>query len=167
MRDKIYDTTKDAAMQTRLEPLHIISDNGSRPADIFFPSWMSTAKPAALDVSVVVPTRHNSSISAEDNYIRFLTEAYDKKCKTHEENCRNAGMNFIPMIFSTAGSVHPSSLKALNYIADSRSQRLNIPVHRGRADILQRISVAIHEGNARCILHHGFYGFTDFSIPRG
>ena len=76
-------------------------------------------------------------------------------------------MNFIPMIFSTAGSVHPSSLKALNYIADSRSQRLNIPVHRGRADILQRISVAIHEGNARCILHHGFYGFTDFSIPRG
>jgi hypothetical protein len=39
------------------------------------------------------------------------------------ENCRKAGLNFIPLIFTTAGSVHIKSLKALHFIADARSRK--------------------------------------------
>jgi hypothetical protein len=125
---------------------------------------MHTAQPAAFDISVVAPTRNNIPISAESDYAYALEEAFKAKCVTHAQGCEDAGITFIPLIFSTSGSVHPKSMQALRYIADARSLRLNIPVSRGRAELMQRISVAIHTGNSNCFLNHGFLsnGVVDY-----
>ena len=47
---------------------------------------------------------------------------------------------------SVEGSIHLSSRIALHFIADARSQRLNIPIHQGRSELMQRISAALHKG---------------------
>jgi hypothetical protein len=57
-------------------------------------------------------------------------------------NINMAGITFIPIILSAAGSI---------------SQRLNIPIHQGRSELMQRISAALHKGNAHCMLSHGAY----------
>jgi hypothetical protein len=72
-------------------------------------------------------------------------------------NINRAGITFIPIILSAAGSIHLSSRIALHFIADARSQRLNIPIHQGRSELMQRISAALHKGNAHCMLSHGAY----------
>jgi hypothetical protein len=157
VRDAIFLYSKETGLQTRLEPLHVLSDSGNRPADIFFPTWMNAARPAALDVSVVVPTRHTPSPSAEDDYLASLNAACDAKVEKHNAACIRAGITFIPLIFSAAGSIHPKSMQALKFIADARSLRFNIPVHQGRSELMQRISAAIHRGNAVCLLSHGAF----------
>jgi hypothetical protein len=159
----IYSIATEAGLHPRLEPLHL-TQTGKRPADIFIPIWMHTAQPAAFDISVVAPTRNNIPISAESDYAYALEEAFKAKCVTHAQGCEDAGITFIPLIFSTSGSVHPKSMQALRYIADARSLRLNIPVSRGRAELMQRISVAIHTGNSNCFLNHGFLsnGVVDY-----
>ena len=55
-------------------------------------------------------------------------------------------------IFSSAGSVHDEAIKVVNFIADLRGQRFGIPKAMARRNLLDKISVAIHIGNARCIL---------------
>ena len=78
---------------------------------------MNTARPAALDVSVVVPTRHTPSPhSAEDDYLHALQAAHDRKCDKHQDDCNRAGITFIPIILSAAGSIHFSSRIALHFI---------------------------------------------------
>jgi hypothetical protein len=170
VRDAIFSIAKETGLSARLEPLHVLADSPNRPADIYLPSWMSSTQPAALDVSIVVPTRHKPpKNSAENNYTLALDAAYNGKCEKHSEACKRSSMNFVPLIFSAAGSVHEKSLKALHFIADARSQRLNIPLQQGRADLMQKISIAIHKGNAVCILQHGFFAQNNefHNIPRG
>jgi hypothetical protein len=145
VRNAIFSIAKETGLSVRLEALHLIADSGNRPADIFFPTWMSTTQPAALDVSIVVPKPTNY---ADDNFTLALDAAYTAKCVKH------SGLNFIPLIFTTAGSVHIKSLKALHFY---RRRPFTKTKQHGRADLMKKICIAIHTGNSRCMLNHGFF----------
>ncbi len=80
-----------------------------------------------------------------------------QKSRKHKDNCVHAGLDFSPLIFSTAGSVHDETRKVVNFVADLRALRLGMAKATARRNLLDRISVAIHVGNAKCILNHGFY----------
>jgi hypothetical protein len=61
------------------------------------------------------------------------------------------GLLSFPLFFLLLVSIHLSSRIALHFIADARSQRLNIPIHQGRSELMQRISAALHKG--KCTLY--------------
>ena len=52
LRDKVFSSCVSASLSPSLERNNFGSNNQSRPADVFLPSW-TQGKPAALNVTVV------------------------------------------------------------------------------------------------------------------
>ncbi|MEY3432080.1 MAG: hypothetical protein RL131_16 [Bacteroidota bacterium] len=150
----IFDEASLAGIQASMEPPNLISDNQSRPGDIFFPFW-SFGRSLAMDISIVVPTRFSDNIhSAEHNAQEALETAYQEKVKKHAENCRNHGIMFQPLIFDTAGSIHPQSYKFLLEIVKLRALRLGLSNSEALHQFFHRLSATLQIGNAQCILYH-------------
>jgi hypothetical protein len=86
-----------------------------------------------------------------------MNGAFDAKNDKHKALCEQVNISFLPLIFTSAGSIHPSSRKFILKLSDMRSQRLSLKKSAGRQEVFHRLSLAIHHDNARCILSHGYY----------
>ena len=132
---------------------NLIAGNGSRPGDIFLPSWES-GRPAALEVTVTSPL-HSNIINHAAEKSGYATEAAEeRKYAQHEKNCSEQGFLFVPLAVESLGGLSVTLKKALKRIillADSRnyqSQGHAIAFDR----LAQSISVVIVRGSATMLL---------------
>ena len=78
---------------------------GSSKFDVLIPRW-SGAQDAALDVTVTHPLQvaHVNGAAATPGY--SLNIAYQRKVSGAAEDCRAAGIAFIPIVFESLGCWH-------------------------------------------------------------
>ena len=84
-------------------------DSGKRPADVLLPSW-SLNEDYAIDVAVTDPL--NGSFKLDLDACNKYADKY--KHDKYDEGFRNTQITFIPVVFSTFGSLNQEGYSFLN-----------------------------------------------------
>ena len=105
LRDALYQTAVAASLAPVKEGRFLLPGKDARPADLLIPRWAG-GKDACLDVTVVSPLQRAmvAGAAATDGYA--LTKAFDRKVAKAAEDCRQAGLAFIPLAADTFGGWH-------------------------------------------------------------
>ena len=85
IRDRFASACSAANLSPVIEKRNLIAGNGSRPGDIFLPSWKS-GRPAALDVTVASPLQPNIINHAAEKSGYAIEAAEERKYAQHEKN---------------------------------------------------------------------------------
>ena len=153
IRDRFASACSAANLSPVIEKRNLIAGNGSRPGDIFLPSWKS-GRPAALDVTVTSPLQPNIINHAAEKSGYAIEAAEERKYAQHENDCSEQGILFVPLAVESLGGLSVTLKKALKRIAllaDSRnyqSQGHAIAFDR----LAQSVSVVIVRGSATMLL---------------
>ena len=148
LRELLYHSAVSAALGPVREGQGLIPARaGARPADVLIPRW-SGGQDAALDVTVTHPLQaaHVNGAAADPGY--SLNTAYQRKVTGAAEDCRAAGITFIPIVFESLGGWHE--------VAVSQVARLGRCQARQEGDdedvivkrLVQKGSLLIQKGNA-------------------
>ena len=116
IRDKIISACLWAILSPIWEHKSLLSDNDSRPGDIFLPVW-NAGQPVDLDVTVTSPLQSSLNISASEKSGFALSAAEDRKFEQYAQNCSEVGIQFIPLAFETFGGFSETVRKTLKRIA--------------------------------------------------
>ena len=125
-----------------------------RPADVYLPSWRRGI-PAALDIAVtsglrrdVVESSARDGSSAVSNYETFKRSYLDT-----ENNCREEGIKFIPLVCeANGGGWGPAGLAVWKELAKQKSIVSGEPNSITAGHLLQTLGIILHKENARAIL---------------
>ena len=123
IRDRFASACSAANLSPVIEKRNLIAGNGSRPGDIFLPSWKS-GRPAAPDVTVTSPLQPNIINHAAEKSGYAIEAAEERKYAQHEKNCSEQGFLFVPLAVESLGGLSVTLKKALKRIAllaDSRN----------------------------------------------
>ena len=153
LRDKVFSSCVSVSLSPSLEKTNLRSNNQSRPADVFLPSW-TQGKPAALDVTVVSSLQSTIIANAADTPGYALTYDDDRKQAAHDADCREAGVNFLPLSFEVLGGWPETSrrtIKTIVCLGDERnafSESSSVAINR----LTQSIPIQLMRGNANMII---------------
>ena len=125
-----------------------------RPADVFLPRWRRSL-PAALDFAVTSGLKANIVAKSGENG-SAANEEYERYKRTHlntEQECKDEGITFIPMICEAdGGGWGPTAHTVWNELAKNKSlltgELSSIIVNR----LLQSLGLILHRENARATL---------------
>ena len=143
-------------MSPLLDKKNLSSNNQSRPADVFLPSW-TQGKTAALDVTVVSFLQSKIIFNAADTSGYALTYADDRKLAAHNADCQEAGANFLPLSFEVLGGWSETSLRTIKRIAclgDGRnafSEGSSVAIHLLTQSISIQLMRLIITNDNRCL----------------
>jgi hypothetical protein len=130
----------------------LIPESQSRPADVFIPNWHNGTA-AALDVCIVAPARSNPNSPAK-GFVAHLDSSFIGKLDAHADDCKEVGLAFHPIVFTTGGAIHPKLLSTLERIAELSAGRAGLSPSSVKKQFFNRLGVAIQKGNAYCIHTH-------------
>ena len=99
--DSILLAARAAALAPRRK-VPSLRETRRHPADIFLPNW-SGGRPAALDVAVISPMQSLTLECAAITPGHALRIAEERKLVSHGEECRLAGVSFIPLVLECSG----------------------------------------------------------------
>ena len=103
LRNFIFNLSQQCGLNPVLEKKNILGDvdSGKRPADVLIPSW-SLNKDYAIDVAVTDPISGSFKLDMEacDKY------AKNDKHNKYDEGFKNSQIIFLPVVFSTFGSLN-------------------------------------------------------------
>ena len=133
--------------------LSLLTNNNSRPGDIFLPVW-NAGQSAALDNTVSSPLKLSLIINASEKSGFTVTAAEDRKYEHYAQKGSEVGIQFIPLAFELFGELSQTVRKTLKRIAtlvDNRSlQPAGLPLAHSR--LSQSVSVrAIRESAIRLL----------------
>ena len=133
-------------------------DDRRRPADIWFPRGCKEGarSPEAMDFAVTsgLQTKYLDAARRDPNEVFQAYEDFMSQYKDTGQKCRQQGLTFTPAILEAhGGGWSPALRRAVAYVAGRRqaSDGLTEGVSHSLR-IAQRISNALHQGNARAIL---------------
>ena len=124
-----------------------------RPADVYLPAWLN-GTPAALDFAVTAPQRQDIMELAASEGLAAAT-AYSRTKRTHqntEELCKQAGVEFQPMVCETTGAWSLEALFVLRHLARSAAEATGGDADAVFARTLQQTSVVVRRATARAVL---------------
>ena len=135
--------------------------NLRRPADVYLPTWVH-GQPAALDLAITSPQRQEVLAQAS-RIAGFAATEYETRKRTHldtEEECRQQGILFIPIVAETSGGWGPSALATFKKLAKRAAGRGGLfnPERAVLPQFLERISIAIRSAKARAVLRRARFG---------
>ena len=157
------DSPRGAGYNTTVEEPHLLpprlddptGSNLRRPADVYAPSWFH-GQPAALDLAITSPQRQDvlNQASRETGHAAV---AYESRKRSHlrtEEECREQGILFVPLVAESSGGWGPSALAAFRKMARRAAGRsgLSTPAQAVLPRFLEQLSVAIRGAKARAVL---------------
>ena len=145
--DSILSAARAAALAPRREVPSLIPGTRSRPADIFLPNW-SGGCPAALDVTVISPMQSLTLERAATTPGYALHIAEERKLAAHAEECRSAGVNFIPLVLESLGGWGQDLTDVVKAIGRLQAQRLGSFPSEAIHHLAQKISISLWRGNA-------------------
>ena len=130
-------------------------NNLRRPADVFLPSWVH-GQPAAFDLAITSPQRQGvvAQASLTTGFAAAEYEARKRSFLNSEEECRQQGILFVPLVAETSGGWGASALttfRKLAKLAGGRGGRASRP-EALMPQFLERLSVSIRSAKARAVL---------------
>ena len=93
-------------------------DSATRPADFLLPNWCN-GRPAALDIHVISPLQPLTLSEAAYTQGHALQVGMQWKLNANLSNCRYAGVEFIPMVVETLGSLASDFISTVSAIGRS------------------------------------------------
>ena len=106
LRDAFFDTAMSAGLGPSKEGRFLLPGADRRPADILVPLWAG-GRDAAFDVTVVHPLQDATVVRAATEPGHALNFAHDRKLRGAEEDCRQQGIAFLPLVAESLGGWHP------------------------------------------------------------
>ena len=105
LRNAIFDFCKQALLNPKLEAGAGLGHERRliRPADILIPSWSTSDKPAAIDVSITSPLK--SSILSEAGVVAGAAarQTEERKHSNNDSICSELGWKCVPLVVETFG----------------------------------------------------------------
>ena len=147
VKDVFFSAAQSAALAPTREAPSLISGSCSRPADIFLPTW-KRGMPAALDVHVISPLQLQTKDKAATIQGHALKVGEQRKMAAHGEECKEAGINFIPIVVETLGGWSIEAIQTIADIGRLQGQRLGITPGDSIRHLFQRLAISLWRGNA-------------------
>ena len=102
LRDAFFDTAVSAGLGPSKEGRFLLPGADRRPADILVSLWAG-GRDAAFDVTVVHPLQDATVVRAATEPGHALNFAHDRKLRGAEEDCRQQGIAFLPLVAESFG----------------------------------------------------------------
>ena len=147
VKDVLFSAAQSAALAPTREAPSLISGSCSRPADIFLPTW-KRGMPAALDVHVISPLQLQTKDKAAIIQGHALKVGEQRKMAAHGEECKEAGINFIPIVVETLGGWSSEAIQTIADIGRLQGQCLGITPGDSIRHLFQRLAISLWRGNA-------------------
>ena len=129
--------------------------NLRRPADVYAPSWIH-GQPAAFDLAITSPQRQEvvNRASSETGYAAVAYESRKRSYLQTEEECRQQGILFVPLVAESSGGWGPSALAAFRKMAKRAAGRsgLATPAQAVLPRFLEQLCVSVRSAKARAVL---------------
>ena len=116
----------------------------TRPADILIPSWSTSDKPAAIDVSIT--SLPNSSILSEAGAAARQTE--ERKHTCNDPICSELGWKCVPLVVATFGAWGRTAGQFFLQLVAQRNSTKATMIN----SIYGRVSLLLVRANARAFL---------------
>ena len=151
LRDALYQTAVAASLAPVKEGRFLLPGKDARPADLLIPRWAG-GKDACLDVTVVSPLQRAmvAGAAATDGYA--LTKAFDRKVAKAAEDCRQAGLAFIPLAADTFGGWHAVANEQVTRLAAAHSRQTGQPEDEVVRALRQQLSLLLMKGNSALLI---------------
>ena len=122
---------------------------------MYVPSWVH-GQPAAFDLAITSPQRQDvvAQASRTRGFAAAEYEAWKKSYLNTEEECRQQGILFVPLVAETSGGWGSASLAVLRRMAKRASGRGGASSDERAVlpQLLERLSVTIRAAKARAAL---------------
>jgi hypothetical protein len=146
LRNVIFRAAQVACLEPRLETPFLLPGGSERPADVQLGD-------RCCDVAVTHPLQPKyllASAAARGSAV----EAYasDVKCRKYSAACSAANLVFVPLVVSAFGEWSDSSRPIFKEIASRIAAHKGISFATAKAQLTQRLSIALMRGNARALL---------------
>ena len=121
----------------------------TRPADILIPSWSTSDKPAAIDVSITSPLK--SSILSEAGVVAGAAarQTEERKHTSNDPICSELGWKCVPLVVETFGAWGRTAGQFFAQLAVQLAAQGNSTKDTMLNSIYGRLSLSLVRANAR------------------
>ena len=152
IRDCLFSTCVQACLGPTREDRALIPGRQARPADVYLPSW-SGGLDSALDITVINPLQQALLNGSAANPGHALQVAFDRKMSKHGEDCRRAGIAFIPLPLDTFGAWGESTVREVKRMGSSLARHTGGEESEVIRHLIQKVSITLMKVNANLILN--------------
>ena len=152
IRDCLFSTCVQACLGPTREDRALIPGRQARPADIYLPSW-SGGLDTALDITVINPLQQTLMDRSAANPGHALQVAFDRKMSRHGEDCRTAGIAFMPLPLDTLGAWGESTVREVKKMGSFLARLTGGEESEIIRHLIQRVSITLMKVNANLILN--------------
>ena len=154
IRDVLFVAAQSAALAPSREASGVVPDSLSHPADILLPTWRH-GRPAALDVHVISPLQQLTLHEAASTPGHALEVGVQRKLSAHLSACRDAGVDFSPIVAETLGGLGQDTIHLVRSLGDLIAQRVvsHLDSYDPTSHLFYRLAIALWRGNA-CLWVH-------------
>ncbi|KAL5494359.1 hypothetical protein EMCRGX_G015676 [Ephydatia muelleri] len=166
LRDAIYDFCKRALLNPKLEAGAGLGHERrlTRPADILIPSWSTSDKPAAIDVSITSPLK--SSILSEAGVVAGAA-ARQTKHSNNDSICSELGWKCVPLVVETFGAWGKTAGQFFGQLAVRLAAQGNSTKATTLNSIYGRLSLLLVRANARAFIARSISEATTMDLLEG
>ena len=118
-----------------------------RPADVLLPHWAG-GRDVALDVTVIHPLQDATMPNAATTPGFALTFAHDRKIRGAEEDCRQQGIAFTPMVAESFGGWHSAAEQEVRKLGTALARHTGQDEREAISHLWGRLGVLLQRGNA-------------------
>ena len=135
------------------EGQHLLPGADRRPADVLIPNW-AQRRDAALDITVIHPLQRKTVQGAATTPGHALSHAYNTKIRGAWEECRRAGIGFIPIVFESLGGVHQRAESEVRRLASAMASRVGQEEEEASRHSFNRLSILLMKSNSAILSNH-------------
>ena len=151
LRNVIFEFCKRALLNPKLEAGAGLGHERrlTRPADILIPSWSTSDKPAAIDVSITSPLK--SSILSEAGVVAGAAarQTEERKHTSNDPICSELGWKCVPLVVETFGAWGRTAGQFFAQLAVQLAAQGNSTKDTMLNSIYGRLSLSLVRANAR------------------
>ena len=147
LRDAFFDTAMSAGLGPSKEGRFLLPGADRRPADILVP-LCAGGRDAAFDVTVVHPLQDATVVRAATEPGHALNFAHDRKLRGAEEDCRQQGIAFLPLVAESLGGWHPCAEREVRKLGSALARHTGQLEGEAIAHLWGRLGILLQRGNA-------------------
>ena len=101
----------------------------------------------AIDITVIVPIQDSLVEKAASEPLVAAKDAHDRKLKKNYSDCKEKGVEFIPIAIETFGAIHKEGEGQIKRISRQLSRNIGGVDSEINQHIFQKISSTLQRGN--------------------
>ena len=150
LRDTFYETAVAAGLGPVKEGRFLLPGTDRRPADVLVPHWTG-GKDAAMDVTIVTPIQGATLPGAANTAGHALDHAYTRKVNGAEEECRQQGIAFLPLVAESFGGWHSGAVREVKKLGAALARHTGQDEAEAVSHLWGRLGILLQRGNAAII----------------